>query len=55
MADFYSKKAKWAEIENNEEALEYHAARFLGGARDDLARLSFQKIKTLEAQNGKSS
>ncbi len=55
MADFYSKKTKWVEIENNEEALEYHAARFLGGARDDLARLSFQKIKTMEAQNVKSS
>jgi hypothetical protein len=55
MTDFYSKKAKWAEIENNEEALEYHAARFLGGARDDLARLSFQKIKTAEAQNVKGS
>ncbi len=55
MVDIYSKKAKWSEIENNEGALEYHAARFLGGARDDLARLSFQKIKTMEAKNVKGS
>jgi hypothetical protein len=54
MSDLYSKKAKWVEVEKNEGALEYHAARFLGGARDDLARFSFQKIK-MEAQNGKSS
>lgn len=45
MADPYSKKAKYWEIVNNQDAVKFHAARFENGQRDQLAKMCFTHIE----------
>lgn len=51
----FDKKAKWDNVKEDVEAIEFHASRYLIGQRDTLAVFSFQTLKQKEQDLAKKN
>jgi hypothetical protein len=55
LSKLLSKKSKFDDVVTNDEAIEFHASRFVGGQTDNLAKMCYQLIKLKEINNGKKA